>query len=358
MRNYAMNNQGMYGQQGFSLVELMVGMIIGLFLAMGVAQVFISNNSTFRSQEGLSRVQEGGRFAMQRISSAVRLAGFFGCSGPSDKELTADAYVLASSPPSGLATITTDTPVTGQDNVAASTSISGKTLVTGSDTITLRGSGMAGVSYTGTDASPAADITINTATYPIVEGDYVLISDCSTINMVRATEDTTQSLVKHAMTSGGDDYNTQDSLTKLFGADAIVTNPFINTFFVADSGRTNYQGNSVTSLYMQDMSGAVHELVEGVSQLQVMYGVDTDEDYQSDRYMDASQITTAKNWGDVVSVRVSLLVDSVDDALQEPTDYVFMETSYTPGTGDKRLRKEFTGFYTLRNRALGEMSEL
>ncbi len=358
MRDDTMNNQGMYRQQGFSLVELMVGMVLGLFLAMGVAQVFVSNNSTFRTQEGLAKIQEGGRFAMQRISSAVRLAGFFGCAGPSDKELTADVYVLASDPPGGLTSIATGTPITGQNNVLTGTTISGRTLVTGSDTITLRGSGMAGVSYTGTETDPAGDITINTATYPIVEGDYVLISDCSTINMVRASKDTTQSLVKHAMTSDGNDYNTQDRLTKYFGADAIVTNPFINTFFVADSGRTNYQGNSVTSLYMQDMSGAVHELVEGVSQLQVMYGVDTDEDYQSDRYMDASQITTANNWGDVVSVRISLLVDSVDDALQERAAYTFMGTSYTPSTGDRRLRKEFTGFYTLRNRALGEMSEL
>jgi type IV pilus assembly protein PilW len=351
-----MKTMDIYLQRGLSLVELMVGMVLGLFLALGIAQISLSNNSSFRTQEGMAKIQEGGRYAMNRIGSAVRLAGFFGCSGV-HSNLTVPADVLAVSPPSGLSTITTKTPIAGENDVSALTTIGGKTLVPGSDTITLRGSGMVGVSYIGDDQPLAEDIPLTSANYTIVEGNLVMIGDCQAINIVRATKDTTSSLVKHALTSDGSAFNTSDSLTKQFGSDAIVAKPFINTFFVADSGRTNHEGDSVMSLYVLTMYDDVYELVEGVSDLQVTYGVDTnpgsdDGALSSNRYMNAKQVSDANMWDSVVSARVSLLVDSVDAAVNKSSEYTFLGSTYTPSSTDRRLKKEFTGLFTMRNRAL------
>lgn len=358
MRADEMKNCVISRPQGFSLVELMVGMVLGLFLVLGVAQIFFANKGAFHSQEGLAKIQEGGRFAMQRISNAVRMAGFFGCAGAPKVGEFRYSHVLVVPPyPDGFDAITANTAIEGQNNVSVGTIIDGRTLVEDSDILTLRGSGLAGISYTGVQVNPEDDITINNPNYPIVEGDYVVISDCGNITMIRATKDTDMTTVKHAMTSDGSNYNISDSLKATFKQDAIVTNAFVNTFFVADSGRTNFQGNQVMSLYLRDMGGTVYELIEGVSDFQVLYGVDTDDDDEQEQYLDAKQITdsTTIDWGDVISVRVSLLVDSVDDALGEPTNYTFMGNLVTPASTDKRLRKEFTGLYTLRNRALGDM---
>ncbi|MFC1665831.1 PilW family protein, partial [Pseudomonadota bacterium] len=49
--------------KGFTLIELMVAMVIGLFLLAGLIQIFFAGKQTYRLGDGLSRLQENGRFA-------------------------------------------------------------------------------------------------------------------------------------------------------------------------------------------------------------------------------------------------------------------------------------------------------
>ena len=67
-------------QRGLTLVELMIAMLLGLFLLGGLLQIFISSKQTYRMQEGLSRLQENGRFAIDFMARDIRLAGYKGCS--------------------------------------------------------------------------------------------------------------------------------------------------------------------------------------------------------------------------------------------------------------------------------------
>lgn len=63
-------------QAGFSLVELMVALSLGLFLLLGLIQAFIGNRISYRMHEAVSRVQENGRFSMEIIGRQIRMAGF------------------------------------------------------------------------------------------------------------------------------------------------------------------------------------------------------------------------------------------------------------------------------------------
>ncbi len=65
-------------QSGLTLIELMIAMIVGLFLSVGVIQIFTANNLTYRMTENISRLQENGRFALENLGKAVRSAGFKG----------------------------------------------------------------------------------------------------------------------------------------------------------------------------------------------------------------------------------------------------------------------------------------
>jgi type IV pilus assembly protein PilW len=62
-------------QGGFSLVELLIGMVIGLFLMLGVGKIFDGNKRSYAFQEGLSQTQEQGRFAMEFLAANLRIAG-------------------------------------------------------------------------------------------------------------------------------------------------------------------------------------------------------------------------------------------------------------------------------------------
>ncbi len=63
-------------QAGFSLIELMITMLIGLFMIGGIISVFISSSQNYRVQRALSEVQDKGRFAIQKLREDIQNAGF------------------------------------------------------------------------------------------------------------------------------------------------------------------------------------------------------------------------------------------------------------------------------------------
>jgi len=62
---------------GFTLVELMVGLVIGLVILLGVAKIFSANKMTYSLLEATGRLQENGQYAINFIASQVRQTGYF-----------------------------------------------------------------------------------------------------------------------------------------------------------------------------------------------------------------------------------------------------------------------------------------
>lgn len=63
-------------QQGLSIVELLVAVVIGMLLLTGVIQVFFASKQTYASNEAAARLQENGRFALEFIAQSARHAGY------------------------------------------------------------------------------------------------------------------------------------------------------------------------------------------------------------------------------------------------------------------------------------------
>ncbi len=63
--------------RGFTLVELMIAILIGLFLTAGLLTLVQAMKRTATSQSGLSQLQDNERLAMSLIASAVQSAGYF-----------------------------------------------------------------------------------------------------------------------------------------------------------------------------------------------------------------------------------------------------------------------------------------
>lgn len=81
-------------QAGFSLVELMVAVTLGLFLLLSLSQMFLSTGASSRIDENSARMQESGRAGIALISRELRKAGYI-----VDPSLTAPAAVLPASAP-------------------------------------------------------------------------------------------------------------------------------------------------------------------------------------------------------------------------------------------------------------------
>jgi type IV pilus assembly protein PilW len=63
-------------QHGFTLVELMIGMTLGLVLIGGVVALFLQSRQSFRVDENIARMQDQARFAMDQLTRDLRMAGF------------------------------------------------------------------------------------------------------------------------------------------------------------------------------------------------------------------------------------------------------------------------------------------
>ncbi len=74
-------------QAGFSIVELMISLLLGLLLMTGVIQVFLSSRQTYATNEAMARQQENGRFALEFIARSARTAGYSDPIFPKDKPL-------------------------------------------------------------------------------------------------------------------------------------------------------------------------------------------------------------------------------------------------------------------------------
>ncbi|UVJ43356.1 prepilin-type N-terminal cleavage/methylation domain-containing protein [Pseudomonas sp. LS1212] len=64
---------------GFSLIEVMVALTLGLVVVLGITQIFITAKSTYLSQSASARLQEDARFALSKMIQEIRMVGMFGC---------------------------------------------------------------------------------------------------------------------------------------------------------------------------------------------------------------------------------------------------------------------------------------
>jgi type IV pilus assembly protein PilW len=96
------------------------------------------------------------------------------------------------------------------------------------------------------------------------------------------------------------------------------------------------------------------ELVQNVEDLQVLYGIDTNNNQSADQYT-----ATPGNWGQVVSAKVCVLVRSENTATASTTQsYLNCQGALGAVTGaaamttatDTRLRRAFVATFNLRNR--------
>lgn len=72
-------------QAGFSLIELMLALALGVIVTAGIVQLFVTNDQTYTLLTGQARMQEGARYALDFLGRSAREAGYFGCDPDADK---------------------------------------------------------------------------------------------------------------------------------------------------------------------------------------------------------------------------------------------------------------------------------
>lgn len=71
--------------RGFTLIELMVAMLLGLIVIGGVTSVFLAGQQTYRANEALGDVGDSSRTAFEMLARDIRSAGLSGCDNSSGR---------------------------------------------------------------------------------------------------------------------------------------------------------------------------------------------------------------------------------------------------------------------------------
>lgn len=330
-------------QRAFSLVELMIALAIGLGLLLVISYAYLGSKQTFRLQDTLSRMQENARFVFETIGFDMRMAGFTGCgTTPSSINILNNSTdwnknILAA-PLIGYERGVSTIPSTMSATID---SLSDSTV---GDMVTiLRGEA---AEYT-VNAHAPPSITL-TGTHDFAQGEIMIATDCQHTVVFQKTGASTTD-VEHGA-GGGTPGNASADLGQPLGT-AYTFAPgakVLRMSAVSYQIRTN--DNNTLALYRVRLAPAglvADELAEGIEDMQITYGEDTNSDKQVDQYVTADAVT---NWGQVLSLRISLLMASAgsDNVTTEAQQYIFNGATVTPT--DRRLRKVFDTTIAVRNR--------
>lgn len=327
---------------GLSLVEFMVAMFLSVFITSTLITLFISQKATYRYVDGMARLQENSRFLSYTLTNEIRMAGFLGCQNM--HSITPQNLV---SNPQALLNVFNNTSILGYEasgpnqwQPALPTFLQGK-VKSGTDVIVIYRGQPNAKKMSKNMNQPSNDVELEDKE-DIIDGDILLISDCTTADIFKAANSSSTNIIKHTTT-----YNTSANLSKAYTMNASVTKYEAKAFYIADSGRLNMTGLPIHSLYQSDMHGNALELVEGVENLQISYGLDTTDDNNVDEFASANTVSTGNNFSKVISIKINALVNSVEEITNKPEKYVFMGSQLTPN--DKILRKSWQSYIGLRN---------
>ncbi len=330
-------------QRGFTLVELMIALVLGLLVIAGVGSVFIANKDAYRTNEALSQVQDASRTSFEFLARDIREAGSNPC-GAASVESILD---------SGGDDLLYDlSPLMGWDDASDVSSLpsSGNGQpVSGSHAIRLAGVRDSGLDLEG-QSSPRANIRLaNDALGRISDGDILMMCDASQATIFQVINFNGKNPVVINQGSGESPGNRTKCLDHPvpqsppdctnFSSSAYLAVPRNYVWYVG----TNENGVRGLYRYGRDRSATSEptEMVRGVEEMTVEYHRSGENIFET-----ASDIgSDEEDWEEVDAVRITLTMRSRGLNPGDP--------DFGSSTDRERLQRDFSTTIAIRNRLGG-----
>ncbi|TAM60868.1 MAG: prepilin-type N-terminal cleavage/methylation domain-containing protein [Rhodanobacter sp.] len=326
---------------GFTLIELMVAMLLGLIVIAGVVSVFLAGQQSYRTNQALGDVQDGSRLAFEMMARDIRDAGLTGCNNNGRI-----ANVLNPVAGSGWWTnlgVALIGYTTGQVDpaVAFGTTSSPVTRVAATDSLQLIGAAGSGLSVAATPSSTAANFQVNDPNSGLVPGDVIIVCDPDHSTIVQVTSPTSgNQIVVHNTGTGtpgncskGLGYPTRCSTNGnpyQFGPNSQVFKLAATDWFIGNSANAA-SGRSLYRMYVVNNAGTPtptpQEMVPDVTDMKITY-----HQQGNASFVGAALVA---DWAKVDATQVTLTVQS---------------SAQRAGTDVKPISRTFTATTTVRNR--------
>lgn len=304
-------------QSGMTLIELMVALAIGSFLMIGAVTVYLESRTTFRVTESIARLQENARFALDRMEPDIRMANYWGLTSRPTKiqgrATPADppAFPVVNDCQANFA-VNVAAPVGGANNIVAfpvggCISVFSNAVQPNTDTLVIR---------------------------RVVE-DPVVVPDAGRLYVQSARFQNSQIFVGPGVPPG---YLAATSQTHQL---------VVNGYYVSQQSSMSTPGNPFPSLRVKTLRRFAgqptivdEEVLPGVEDMQVQYGIDTDPPGAAnrgsiDRYVNAGDplLNPVAN-PDVVILAVRLWLrvraERREGGFTDTANYVYADRNVPP----------------------------
>ena len=323
---------------GYTLVELMISLSIGLVITAAVVTAYVSSKENTDRTTDVSNMQETGRIAMSVIREDIAMAGFFGHLQQPIRSAGAGKNLLNSfdddSKPPRINAV-----AAGNDCNAGSTQNNGIL----PENLDLPFIWFYAYEATGGNGSvgelPPLSCIVDNGTETIAEDSDVVFIKRAVSREIRLTDKGTFELepadpkglylitepLSVGMATGE---QLVDEINRPFAGE-LVNQPsawkYLSRLYYIRLKRKNSQGDSIPTLVRRSLElgagneinaqlGAEEDVIEGVEAIHIDYGFDTGStDERVDRYIPSGQMTEELlNNHSVVSVGIYILVRDID----------------------------------------------
>lgn len=326
-----------YCQRGLTLIELMLGIVLGFLVSGVVLSLYVNTSRSLAQNERYAWMQENARFAFKVLSEDLTMTDFWG------RVIATDTISANVTSPSGDCGIDID--VFNGDNALLFNNYHDPSAVehfvpcntitddlkAGTDVVAIK---RVEGSFTASTFIDAAD----------VDGD----GDTTEVLTLGDSDLTTGTVYLRSTSSAG-----------TFIDDAAPGNPPATgqsdweysprIYFVRDYFET--PGDQIPSLCRLVLSGVemtgTECLAEGIEDFHVQFGIDTDQDAVANLY---TSLPSPSEMESVVSARVYLLARSVeaDPHFKNDTEYMLGDAA-VPAANDGFYRRVYSTTISLRN---------
>jgi type IV pilus assembly protein PilW len=376
-------------QQGLTLVELMVAIVLSLLVADAAVSLFLANKKTAGTTTGVATISDNGRLALDMIGQSVRSAGYMACNSLNAGAGTIPVPAITtqlSAIAAGATPVQNNYGGTGTALFGYEASGTGP----GGGTATAAGTAVTADTNSGDWANGGLDglLTANSLTVPgVVNGTDVLVvreqlpQAVTMFTNAIYTPGTTTLIVNDASSlanvqlphaavisscgasvafviSGvtGNTITMKTALTIGFASGTSVA-PIDTLIYYVGPGR---DGDGALFVWDDGSNGTTPfstELVPDVENMQVLYGTAPSAANQVTAYQTADAVAAAagsnQEFNQVISVKVALLLASppLTGAMAIPTAQPTFHLLGTTVTApiDNRLRKVFDVTIDVRN---------
>lgn len=326
-------------QSGFTLVELMIALVLGLIVIGGVISVFIAGQRSYTTNKALGDVQDSARIAFEMMARDIRTAGLTGCDNSGRvanvlQDQGTDWFANFGNALHGYAGSQADPAVTTGTAVA--------NRVAGTDSVQLIGASGTGLTVAKHNPT-SAEFKLNETTTNLKKGDVVLVCDPNHSAIFQITNQNPSNVTVVHNTGNG--VATPGNCSKGLGYPTVCTTNGNSYEFGQNSQFAllaavdwyigfNPVGGGAKSLYrisMQNVggvpTGVPQEMVRDVTDMKILY-----HQVGNTSLVAADAVT---NWGIVDAAQVTFTLESVDKRA---------------GTDSKPISRSFTATTTVRNR--------